>query len=297
MPMTAVVEPTNICQLTCPLCVTGMRVKGRPKGTMKIETAERIVDQLGPYLVEVELDNWGEGFLNPKIFDIIRLFSSARVETALSSNLSLKDFDPEALINSGLSQLIVSTDGATPASYVKYRRGGDFNLVIGNVKKLVETKKKMRKPNPFIMMKFLVFPHNLHEQEDFKKLAASLGADQVLFGEAYYPEALVKNYFPNLTPEQTALIRSNSRPKRTCHWPWAGVTINWDGTISVCCMGNSYHSQHDLGNLNTSDFREIWFGPVYRQIRRVFHGIEPTAPLARPCWNCWTGKMDQTDKV
>jgi hypothetical protein len=29
----------------------------------------------------------------------------------------------------------------------------------------------------------------------------------------------------------------------------------------------------------------------------VFRGIEPTTPLARPCWNCWTGKMDLTEKV
>jgi MoaA/NifB/PqqE/SkfB family radical SAM enzyme len=293
MPFMAVVEPTNICQLQCPLCISGMKVKGRPKGQMSLDTAARVVEQLGPYLFDVELDNWGETFLNPKTLEIIRMFKSAKVHTEVSSNLSLRNFDPEEVVKSGLDLLVVSTDGATEASYLKYRKGGDFNLVLSNVKALADAKRKMGKNNPFILMKFLTFPHNIHEQDDFQKLASGLGADKVLFWPPYYPSFLVKNYFENLTDEQVALLnKSEPQPMLTCYWPWSAVAINWDGGISVCCAGNSYHARFDLGNINETPFREIWFGDLYNQVRQVFSGSEPKDPRARPCWMCYTGRQD-----
>jgi len=294
MPFSAVVEPTNVCQLQCPLCVSGMKVKGRAPGFMSTGTAEKIIDQLGPYLYDVELDNWGEAFLHPKIVELVKIFKNRKIHVAISSNLSLKNFDPEAVVNSGLDLLVASVDGATESTYLKYRRGGDFKLVLANIRNLAAAKKKMKKSNPFVLMKFLTFPHNLHEQDRFKQLAYELGADDTLFWPPNYPAGLLKNYFANLTPEQEAMLcRPSSAGLKSCHWPWSAVTINWDGAISVCCNGNSFNPELDLGNINHSKFREIWFGEIYLQIRKVFSDAEPQDPRARPCWQCRTGKQDQ----
>jgi len=291
-PFTAVVEPTNICNLSCPLCFTGQKIEGRKKGYMEIATAERIAEQLGPYLLDVELDNWGEAFLHPKIFEIIKIFKSVKVHTAISSNLCIKNFNPEGVIESGLDLLIVSMDAARESTYLKYRVGGDFHLVLDNIRKLVETKKKMKRSNPYILLKFLIFPHNVDEREEFKKLANSLECDNILFWQAYYPKQLVKNYFKYLTPEQISLISRETRyaKKKTCFWPWAGVTINYDGSISVCCAGNSYFPKYDLGNINEQDFEEIWHNSLYKEIREVFKGKKPTSLQASPCWSCWNGE-------
>lgn len=290
LPFSAVVEPTNICQLECPLCMSGTKVKGRKPGYMTLETAQIIADKIGPYLMDVELNNWGEPFLHPKIFNLITIFKAAKVQTAISSNLSLKNFDPEAVVNSGLDLLVASVDAATEATYLKYRRGGNFNLVISNLKSLVQTKKKMKKPHPFIQMKFLTFIHNIHEHEKFEQLAREIGADATLFFPPNYPAGLIRNYMPNLTPEQEALLcKTGNSGLKTCHWPWTAVTINWDGSVSVCCNGNSFHPEFNIGNVNSSDFREIWLGETYRQIRKIFCGIEPSDKSARPCWNCFKG--------
>lgn len=296
MPFSAIVEPTNVCQLQCPLCMSGMRVKGRPKGYMTLETARKAAGQLGPYLFDVELDNWGESLLHPEIFQIIKLFKAQKVHVEISSNLSVKEFDAEATVASGLDLLIVSTDAATEKSYLKYRRGGDFQLVLSNIKTLVETRRKMKKNNPYILMKFLTFPHNIHEQDQFRALAARLGADDVLFWPPNYPSHLIKNYFEKLNPEQIELLaRSKPKPMRSCHWPWSSVAINWDGSVSACCLGNSYHPQYDLGNINDRPFKEIWFGEAYAQARRVFAGERPAEPGARPCWMCYSGRQGLED--
>jgi len=293
MPFSAVVEPTNVCQLECPLCVTGMKVKGRKPGFMSLETAEKIADQLGPYLLDVELDNWGEAFLHPKIFELIKIFKARKAHVAISSNLSLKDFDAEAVVNSGLDLLVASVDAATEPTYLKYRRGGDFKLVLSNLQRLVQTRNKMKKRNPFVLMKFLVFPHNVHEQDAFFDLSRKLGADNVLFYPPNYPSALLRNYFQNLSPEQEAMLSRSETPGiKTCHWPWTATTINWDGSVSVCCNGNSFDPGLDLGNINATPFREIWLGGTCSQIRKVFSGIEPSIASARSCWNCYQGRRD-----
>jgi MoaA/NifB/PqqE/SkfB family radical SAM enzyme len=288
-PFTAVVEPTNICQLKCPICVTGMKIPGRPKGYMKLDTAQKIADQLGPYLMNVELDNWGEPLLHPRMFDLIKIFRQARVMTAMSSNLSLKNFDAEGMIASGLDVLIVSTDAVSEQTYLKYRRGGDFDLVLSNIRKLVAAKKSLKRDNPYLILKFISFPHNAAEAEPFKQMAQSLGADQAKFFEAYYVDFLLPAYLECLTPEQADQVRN--RPKmgkmRRCSWPWTSVTFNWDGAVSVCCGRNSHHREYDLGNINDTPIKEIWFGPLYRQIRKVFHGVEPKNLPPRACWHCY----------
>ena len=258
---------------------------------MRLETAEKIAEQLGPYLLNIELDNWGEPLLHPQIFELVKIFKRAKVQTAMSSNLSLKDFNPEAMVDSGLDILIVSTDGASEETYLKYRWGGNFSLVLENIKQLVGMKKKMKKPNPYILMKFITFPHNLHEQEEFKQLAKTLEVNDALFSPPYYIEFLLNNYLENLTPDQVSQVLNRPKPPkmRTCYWPWSAVNINWDGSISVCCARNSYHQEFDLGNINDTDFKEVWFGPVYSEIRKVFYGIEPQDRRARACWHCWTG--------
>jgi len=62
-PSIAVIDPTNYCNLHCPLCPTG---QGRQssQGYLSFELYEKVLNQLAPYLFEVWLYNWGEPFLN-----------------------------------------------------------------------------------------------------------------------------------------------------------------------------------------------------------------------------------------
>ena len=44
LPYTIMIEPTNLCNLQCPLCPTGARTLKRPLGQMEIDTFKKIVD-------------------------------------------------------------------------------------------------------------------------------------------------------------------------------------------------------------------------------------------------------------
>ena len=66
------IEPTNICNLACPLCPSGRMA--RAKGMMSAETFETILRDLGDTLMLAILYGWGEPFLNPALPEMMALF-------------------------------------------------------------------------------------------------------------------------------------------------------------------------------------------------------------------------------
>jgi MoaA/NifB/PqqE/SkfB family radical SAM enzyme len=69
-PASLTICPGNVCNLNCVLCPTGQNDGGREKGLLSLELFKKIMDECGPYLWEVDLYNWGEPFLNRKLFDM-----------------------------------------------------------------------------------------------------------------------------------------------------------------------------------------------------------------------------------
>src|SRR3989338_2689484 len=70
-PYYLLIEPTNLCNLKCPMCPTGNGTMPRPRGFMTFETFKKIIDEMGDYLITVTLMNYGEPFLNQDVYKMI----------------------------------------------------------------------------------------------------------------------------------------------------------------------------------------------------------------------------------
>ena len=82
---------------------------------------------------------------------MVRAANAAGIGTATSTNLNLVHRGREFLhevVESGLDHLVVSLDGTTPDVYATYRRGGDFEHVIANLRELVAYKKVVGRDTP-----------------------------------------------------------------------------------------------------------------------------------------------------
>ena len=64
---------------------------------------------------------------------LIRLAKTYLMGTAISTSLSVRRFDAEAYVESGLDFMGLSIDGATQSVYQRFRRNGDLQLVFDNV--------------------------------------------------------------------------------------------------------------------------------------------------------------------
>jgi MoaA/NifB/PqqE/SkfB family radical SAM enzyme len=128
------------CALKCPLCPTGAGDSPQ-KGDLTAESFKFLLNKLKK-VKEVYLFGWGEPLLNKDIFEIISLAKKEGKYIAMDSCLSMASDDKlERLVKSGLDFFSVSLDGTDQDTYSKYRIGGDFNLVFGNMKKIQQIKK------------------------------------------------------------------------------------------------------------------------------------------------------------
>jgi len=272
MPVTYFIDPINVCNLRCPLCPTGRGVLARPPGRMALDDLRQVVDEIAPYAYRIELYNWGEPLLHPDIYEMIQYVSQSGISVGLSSNLNRLDAKmARRLVESGLSQLVVSIDGATQESYATYRRRGQLDRVLSNLQLLLETRNELESRTPFIVWRMLVGKHNEHEVEAVRKTAYQMGVDafatSVLFIDTADPEQ-IEEWLPT-DPAYSPYDYEDRTPSNQwdCHDLWESMVINWDGGVAPCCW--LHDPQFDFANLSEQSVRQIWNGPVYLSARRV----------------------------
>lgn len=283
-PYFLVVDPTNICQLQCPLCSTGQRQNLRPSGKMNLNTFKKIIDELKDYLLEVHLIWWGEPFLNKNILEFVKYAHQKNIGTFISTNLSFP-FKPkqiEDIVKSGLDILSVSLDGITPETYRRYRVGGNFSWVIKNLKMIKKAKNSLKQRHPFIQWQFLVTKYNEHQIPLLKNWAKRLGVNSlvfeqllVLFGQSRHDQIRVKDWLPQnkqFRPKISSLAtnKSDNLKPGKCWWLWRSLAIAHDGGVSPCCYNNNL--RYDFGNINKNRFSEIWNNEKYKAARALFRG-------------------------
>jgi MoaA/NifB/PqqE/SkfB family radical SAM enzyme len=114
------VEPVGQCNLRCQMCPIQFRRDGPPYGPpafMKFETFTRLIDDL-PGLEEVQLQGLGEPMMHPRFFDMVTYASAKGIKVGTNTNLTLLNPQrAERCVSSGLQEMSVSIDGATPEIY------------------------------------------------------------------------------------------------------------------------------------------------------------------------------------
>jgi len=303
-PYFLVVDPTNICQLQCPLCSTGQRQNLRPQGKMGLSTFKKIIDELGDYLLEVHLIWWGEPFLNKDILEFVKYAHRKNIGTFISTNFSFP-FKPEQIkdiVKSGLDILSVSLDGITPEIYHHYRVGGNFSWVINNLKMIKKAKKNLNQRHPSIQWQFLVTKYNEHQIPLLKDWTKKLGIDSlvfeqllVLFGQSKHNQIEITDWLPQSkqfrpTISSLATNKSDNLKPGKCWWLWRSLAISHDGGVSPCCYNND--ADNDFGNINKNSFKEIWNNEKYQAARSLFGKHKSKLPTL--CNQCEIAKFKKS---
>ena len=292
-PFVLMVEPTNHCNLKCPLCPSGNGDMTRPRGIMPFAHFKRIFEEQADHLFLLMLWNQGEPFINKALTDMVRLATAHNVPTLTSTNVHYIKTreDAEDIVDSGLSEIVVSLDGVTPESYEKYRVGGNFDRVLDGIRLLVQAKRDLRANHPVIHLQFIIMKHNEGEIGDARTLARDLGVDRLsLKTTQVYTSEEAQIYLPSdekFSRYQygTNAVKTKSKISNTCRHLWYSTVVNWDGAVSPCCFDKDVH--YGLGNaLNGQTFDEIWTGDDYTKFRNKILKDRASVPI---CNNCSEG--------
>jgi radical SAM protein with 4Fe4S-binding SPASM domain len=295
MPYIYIIDPTNVCNLRCPLCPTGNQTANRPKKMMSLPCYTAIIDQVRDYAIEVILHNWGESLLHPQIVDMIRYASAANIGTSVSSHLNqVSDELIDGLIDSGLEHLTASIDGASQAVYERYRVRGNLAAALSTIERLQRRKRERRSRTPILEWQFLVMQHNEHELETARALAERMGVERFRPISAGLPFDDLENIdmaaqwipenpeYRGYHPEK--MLERGYLYDEPCFYPYRAMTINPDGAVAPCCAIS--HTKWDFGSVLTHSVRETWNSPRYQSARSLFSDRPIDHPVTTVCDGC-----------
>jgi MoaA/NifB/PqqE/SkfB family radical SAM enzyme len=302
------VEPVGQCNLRCQMCPIQFRRDGPPYGPpafMKFDTFTRLIDDL-PGLEEVQLQGLGEPMMHPRFFDMVAYAAAKGIKVGTNTNLTLLNAQrAERCVTSGLPEMSVSIDGATPEIYERIRVRAHLDRVLRNLGLLQDTKRRLGSETPHVRMVVVAMRQNLHEFPELVRLAHRYGLGAVFvqhlchdFGEASLPEHYrpmrevvegqtllnedpqrVEHYFREARAVARGLAvdlrlpRTRPRPHapgtpgpQRCDWPWRGVYVSYQGLAMPCCMVAT-PDRINFGDVAARGVRAVWDGPEYQEFR------------------------------
>ena len=296
-PFVLMVEPTNYCNLKCPLCPSGNGDMTRARGKMNLDDFKSLIDRVGGDLVLLMLWNQGEPFLNRCFTQMVEYAHAKRIPTLTSTNGHFVRTAEQArdVIESGLDEIIVSLDGVDQETYQQYRVGGEIEKVFDCVRLLVREKARLGKRTPLINLQFIVFKHNEGDLEEAERIAGDLGVDKFLLKTAqvytdddaseFLPETEEFNRYENVSHEGLAV---KGQPKWGCKVLWYSSMVNWNGKVAPCCFDKN--GSVDLGRaFGDESFHETWRGRAYMDFRRTILRDRTKVPMCNNCSEGYTG--------
>jgi radical SAM protein with 4Fe4S-binding SPASM domain len=271
------IEPTNYCNLKCPICPAGGWGFKRNKRHMKLEEFKSIIDDMEKYLLFITLWDWGEPLLNPALPEMISYASERDIKTVVSTNCNSNFFHDEGylerLLRSGLSTLILAVDSIHQDIYESYRGKGNIQKALQGIEKAVAMKKKLGK-GPILMMRMVIMKQNEHEIRAMRNLARKIGADRFsvkTMNPLYTSESSDKDIVPQ-NPKYRRYQYKQGTYKRLkipykCDIIFRQCTIHSNGAVFPCCWW--YDDDYATSNFFTDGgLTQIWNSPSYRDLRR-----------------------------
>jgi MoaA/NifB/PqqE/SkfB family radical SAM enzyme len=321
LPTTLYLETTNRCDSLCQTCIRTFQTLEPPKD-LTLDELTRIVDQL-PRLQRVLLHGIGEPLLNPQLFEMIAYLKGRGITVVFNSDaIGLTDRKRRALVQSGLDELRVSMDAATPETFRRIRGVPMFHRVVENTSALVALQRELGAVTPRVSLWFTIMKENVRELPDFIRLAGKIGAagvnvqrllyygqglavqEQSLYGTLTALESqlldeaaklsrelgIVLEASGDTTPQESLTPEERQRPWAGCQRPWNLSYVTANGNVLPCCISPWTAKDYAgliLGNAFQASFAEVWNGERYQRFRTQFETRDAPDPC-RGCGRLWS---------
>ncbi|GEM_PF-1379684 len=239
------IEPSSVCNLSCPLCPTGTRSLKRENKFIPMKTFDRIIELTSPHAQGFILNMFGEPTFHPQFQELLE--KTRPFPTWLSTNLSYDEKAARLLAGFDHLHVICSVDTVNPEEYTEYRIGGNYERVMENLGILAAGKCK-------VYPQFLV-PREKYDEEEFLAFAKRHGIP-------------LENMIIKEKLEHYRLDPTESPRPGVCHSFYTGIYFTCDGYLVPCC--NNVREELFIKHVDEiSTMEDIFSGPEARRIRKA----------------------------
>jgi MoaA/NifB/PqqE/SkfB family radical SAM enzyme len=283
-------ELTNYCNLRCPVCPTGIRSVRRAPQAMDPGLFERLMAEVGPYLLTASLWAWGEPLLHPQLDEVLRAARGYPVAMLVSTNGQNLDDDGvmDVLIDHPPTHLIVAIDGLTDETNSRFRRGAKLAPALSGVRQMADRKQARGLDLPVLHMRYIVMKHNQHELPHLEAFARDHRFDLLTVRTLSIidaPEQTHRELVPDAEGWAAYTYDDGERVRRHdfyCLEPFWFPTVFADGTVVAC--EQDYNAQHAFGVVSEeTSFADLWFSPRAAGIRKAIRDYPEGFSFCRNC--------------
>ncbi len=268
LPFHLYIEPTNRCNLRCPMC--NRTRDPLPLGDMSLSLLGAISSQNRGALEVISVFGEGEPLLHPLIFEMIALVKQAGIAVEISTNATMLDETRRnRLLACPPDYVLLAFDGTTPQVYAKYRPGAEYAQVKENIERFLELKRRTRAPIR-ATVQMVLFPENAAQGADFLRMWATRGADALRLKENHFCQA-------------ATMMEGGERPR--CWNLWRGpLLVRYNGDVLPC---THFLGEPPIGNLSRQSLNEIWNSSEMQRLREAhvlgkLEGLKPCAKCPAP---------------
>ncbi len=316
MPVCLYLEVTNRCNLLCETCPRTFEAL-EPPADMDWDLFTRIVDQV-PGLARAVLHGVGEPMLVRALPRMVRYLKDRGTYVLFNTNGTL--LSPRRgreLIATGLDELRVSLDAASPEGFLRVRGKPLFGRILANLRAFTALQREIGATTPRVSLWLTGLRETLAELPAFIRLAADVGVAEVYLQRLVYDHAgrgLARPdqaLFASVAAEEDAVIAEATalatqlgvrfdasgatepglslqagpgpQPWSGCRRPWSLMYFTAHGRALPCCIAPFSargYAGYTLGDATQETLREIWNGAAYRGFREGLLGDTPPAPCA-----------------
>lgn len=301
--------PTIKCNYRCVMCFQSHE-EHKKGGEIDFAIFEKL-NHVFPFVHQVYFTG-GEPLMYSEMPRALEFLGRHGCEISMSTNGAMLTGKRLEMAFRYMHTVKISLDAATPETYARIRKNGNFAKVLSNIGRLSSLKKRHDSPLPHIDLSFVAMRSNIEELPKLVFLAHRYGVRNISVGHlalngtqvGMEDESLqlhkelsdfhmlkavnmaaqlgVSLTMPSLfSAEQEAsrqeLHTSSNFDVGYCDEPWSYLLIDHDGSTGLCCSNAICRD-----DLNSKSFEEVWNSAQAKRVRRMLN-TDHEPPECRDC--------------
>lgn len=249
------VDVVGTCNLRCPSCPVGNWESPMPKGIMELPHFQQIVQTIRSrhdtaQRLFVDLYNWGEATLHPRLADIIKHVKQSGMGCGISTNMNVFPAMRD-VVKAGPDYIRISLSGFYDETYRRTHARGSAFAVKSNMYRLRELLDRHDNKETVVQVGYHIYKTNF--PRDFLKMRELCDELGFLFDPviaSFMPaEKAADNVDGHIAPADQDLhdilvipmsriaqiYREEGITVEDCHYRKSRTSINFDGSVSLCC--------------------------------------------------------------
>ncbi|WP_031517867.1 radical SAM protein [Desulfofalx alkaliphila] len=307
------VEVSTYCDASCVYCPRTVYSDAWINRQMQLDTYKKLLPVFKK-TKQIYLQGWGEPFLNPDFFEMVRLAKQMDCYVGTTTNgMLIDELKARKIVSSGLD-LITIPLASTDEKNDTIRVGTNIEQILNNIQLINKAKEKAGSAYPKINIAYMLLASHLESAKDLPKLLKGLGVNEVEIQTLDFvptplleEESLLLCEGSSVAKYLDAMVKQAGETGIGIHYRKRNVSgqFNWcteniqralyissSGDVSPCVFSN-IPLKHDkalayayqpltFGNVRDDKLLDIWCQKDYARFRRTFE----VGQLVSQCQTC-----------